>query len=381
MATRTGRLIPFTVLGAAALVVAVSSWGLYTSGASRKSREREATLAEARESGPAALEASLTVDALAVQRASATEILELSGVLEAVRTTWVASETAGRIVEVPAAEHAPVSAGDVLVRLDAALSEAEVIRAESAHGLAEAELARQQRLGKRSVASEAELDRAIAQERNSWAALLEARTRLGHSRIRAPFDGVVNSLDLDPGAFVQPGTRIAEVLDVSTVEVTVPVNDRQVGAIHPGQIARVRIDALGNDLVEGRIVRVGRAPGADTQRYPLVVALANEDATLLPGMLAFVELEVGRAVSMRVPARAVIREFELDYVFTLEVRPGSREALVRRRRVRTRPVPFRPDWVEIVKGLDDGARVAVSSLVQLREGLAVRLGDVEGPGS
>ena len=57
------------------------------------------------------------------------EIVELAGRLEPVRSTWVSAEMAGRIVSVPATEHASIAQGEVLVELDSALPRAELIRA------------------------------------------------------------------------------------------------------------------------------------------------------------------------------------------------------------------------------------------------------------
>ena len=66
------------------------------------------------------------------------------------------------------------------------------------------------------------------------------------------------------------------------------------------------------------------------------------------------------------PARALLHEFELDYVFVLE--KGNQ---ARRVRVSIRPVPFRPDRVEITRGLSDGDRVVVTAADQLRSGMHV----------
>lgn len=357
---------PLIVLCVAAALLALGVRGWYTSEGAAKARERDARLAEAQAAGPGSAAPILEVSVQVARRAADAEVVELAGVLEPVRGTWVAAEIAGRIVKVPAAEHAPIARGDVLVQLDASLPRAELIRAEASHKLAKVDLDRQERLGKRSIASEAELDRALAEERRTWAAVLEARTRLGHTRIVAPFDGLVNALDLDPGAYVQPGTQIAEVLDVSAVEVSVPMSDRQVGAISVGDVAKVRVDALGNDALEGEVVRVGGAPEAATQRYPVVVALPNPDGRFRPGMLAHVALAVGSEPSIRLPARAIIREFELDYVFVVE-----EQGVAKRVRVATRPVPFRPDQVEVRDGLPEDARVIVSAVSQLRDGMRV----------
>ena len=330
-------------------------------------------LAAARGDETKAESPAIEVDVEVARSAPRSEIVELSGELEPVRRTWVAAEIAGTIVEVPAKEYAPIAQGDLLVRLDDALPRAELIRAQASHALARSELERQERLGSRSVASQATLDAAKAEERRSYAALLEARTRLGHTRIASPFDGLVNALDLDPGAYVQPGTPIAEVLDTSMLEVTVLVGDRQVGSIAVDDRADVRVDALGNRDFTGRVVRVARAPREGTGRYPVVVALepsAGAEASSAPvpraGMLAQVRLEVGTAPAIRLPTTAVKTEFELDYVFVLDAQ--DRVSSVR---VSTRPVPFRPDRVEITEGLSDGDRVAVTVVSQLRPGLRV----------
>ncbi len=360
---------PVITLAVALVLGALALWGFRTSPGAVKARERDARLEAALEEGGGAAPATLEVEVETVRTVSTPDIVELSAVLEPVRQTWVAAEIAGRVVDVPATEYAPIREGELLVRLDDALPRAELIRAEASHRLARSELERQERLEGRSVASEAELDGARAEERRTFAAVLEARTRLAHTRIKAPFDGLVNALDLDPGAYVQPGTPIAEILDLSMLEMTVLVGDRQIGALTQGQAARVRIDAIGNAIVEGRIVRVGGAPQDGGQRYPVVVALpTSEDAAtaLRPGMLAHVQLEVGAAEAIRVPSRALIREFELDYVFVVEDRD-----IVRRVRVATRPVSFRPDRVEITSGLEQGMRIAVNGVEQLRTGLRV----------
>jgi len=357
---------PLLALSLAGLLFLGALWGFYSSDGAVKSRARDERLAAAQDAGPTEAAPTLDVETIRVSSAPSIQLVELAGVLEPIRSTWVAAETSGRVIEIGAEEHTYVSAGDLLLRLDSALPEAELIRARANHQLAKDELERQQRLGSRSVASQSELDRAQAEERRSYASLLEARTRLSHTRIEAPFDGLVNSLDLDPGAYLQPGTLIAEILDLSSIEVTVPVSDRQVGAIKVGDVASVRIDPLGNQIREGRVVRVGGAPQAETQRFPVVVELANPDGKLLPGMLAHVRLEVGEAATIRVPSGAVLKEFELDYVFVLDEANATY-----RRRVSTRPVPFRPDQLEIIEGLQEDDRIATTAISQLRDGLRV----------
>jgi len=357
---------PALVLAVALLIALASMWAFYTSDGAAKARERDARLQAALASGADALGPTLEVSVVVAKLSTSTEIVELAGVLEPVRSTWVAAEIAGRILEVPAEEHAPIVRGGLLVQIDSSLPRAELIRAEANLLLARSELERQEKLGSRSVASEAELDRAKAEERRAFAAVLEARTRLGHTRITAPFDGLVNSLDFDPGAYVQPGTPIAEILDLSQIEVTVLVGDRQVNVLRSGTQVKVRIDVLGSEPFAGRVARVAGAPQDGGQRYPVVVLLDNPANHLRPGMLAHVLFEVGTVSAIRLPRRTVLHEFELDYVFVLDENDAARRV-----RVLTRPVAFRPDQIEVREGLADGDRVVVTALEQLRVGMHV----------
>lgn len=362
----TPKRPPVLVLAVALLIALASIWGFYTSDGAAKAREREARIEEALASGDNAIGPTLEVSVVAASPSTSVEIIELAGVLEPIRSTWVAAEIAGRILEVPAEEHAPIEKAGLLVQIDSALPRAELIRAEANHLLAKSELSRQERLGSRSVASESELDRARAEERRSYAAILEARTRLEHTRITAPFDGLVNSLDFDPGAYVQPGTPIAEILDLSQIEVTVLIGDRQVNSIRAGADVRVRVDALGSERFAGRVARVAGAPQDGGHRYPVVVLLENPEQRLRPGMLAQVLFEIGGSPAMRLPTRTVLHEFELDYVFVLDEHDAARRV-----RVTTRPVPFRPDQLEVLEGLAAGDRVVVSAVEQLRDGMRV----------
>ena len=257
--------MPLVVLALAVALLVLAALGSWFSESSVAERERGRRIREAR-ARTAPVETPVPVDVFVVKRQRERARVELSGALAAVRATWVAAEISGRVVEVVAAEHARVAAGDVLLRLDGALPEANLLRARATHRLRELELERQTRLSKAAVGSAAQLDRARAEEQNARAALLEAQTQAARATIRAPFDGVVNTLALDPGAYLDRGERVAQVLDVSRLEVTVLVSDRQIGALSAGLEARVRVDALGGAEARGargaRRARAGLGHGA-----------------------------------------------------------------------------------------------------------------------
>ena len=378
----------FTVLlvAAAALVGGVLLYASSPAAVAR--REREARLEAARlgiePSRRGAAHQALTVDAMRVERRPEPVMAEIPSSLKPIRAVSIAAEVEGRVISVDAVEHAPVEAGAVLLRLDPTLleaafrrAEAALVRARASRRLAELELVRQRGLAERQIASPAELDRAEREERSSWAAvaeaeaaLSEARAWLEKTRVRAPFAGVVSWLDLEVGAYLRPGDRVAEIVDISGIEIEVGVTDRQVVALHAGDRVQVQVDVWPDEEFEGEIHRIGRAADDQTQQYPVEILLPNPEERLLPGMLGLVRLQVGaeRRV-LQVPRRAVAREFEVDYAIVLAPSAGGRRA--ERRRIATRSVPFRPDLLEVTKGLESGEWLAVSRVRELSEGQSV----------
>jgi len=402
--------VRLVVILLAAAVSAIAFVLLQTSPGARSAREAEArrSAGEDPTSGSVDQRASVptsSVDALRVDVSEARTVVDVSGVLEPVRHVVIGAEVTGRVVSIEAREHTLVQQGDLLVRLDSALLEvaverarAALLRAEATRRLAGSEVTRQRQLSRQGVASTAELDRAesedqsaAAQVAEARAALLDSETRLAKTEIRAPFTGIVSALDLEPGAYLNPGEPVAEMADLSEVEIEVGLSDREILAIADGDVARVSVEALAGRWFEGRVVHPARTADALTRKFAVAVRVPNPDGLLLPGMLGRVRFELGDARPVVwVPRRSVFREFDLDYVYVLE--PMDSEGAgngtsatvghtVRRRRVTTRPVPFRPESLEVSAGLAPGERIATSSIAELREGRVVGLRHVDATGA
>jgi membrane fusion protein (multidrug efflux system) len=339
----------------------------------------------------------VAVDGSVVRRVPSRLEVEISTTFQARREVVVGAEVSGRVTELSVEENQRVEAGDPLVRLDPALAEAAVERARAALGSARAiaELgralhARQKELAQQGVGSRTEFDQTLSEATRSAAAvaearaaLIEAETLLEKTIIRAPFSGVVSRFELEPGAYVRTGDAVAEMADLAEIEIDVGVDDRQVIALDESSPVRVAADALPGEWFEGRIASIGRVPDSATRKYRVPVRVPNDEMRLLPGMLGRVRLTFGdETPTIRVPRRAVAREYELDFVWVLEAEteaPADEPvATVQRRRVKAVPVPFRPDLVDVSSGLEEGDVVAVSNLRELSEGLRVRVTTREG---
>jgi len=140
---------------------------------------------------------------------------------------------------------------------------------------------------------------AVAEVDRAEAALDRARARLELTLIRAPFDGTVVRLDVRPGEAIGPSERSSGlvVADMSELWVRVDVPEARIRGVSLGSPARITIDALGGETLEGQVVEI--APLADRQSNTIEVAirLTAPPSGIRPNMSARVEIDLAHQES------------------------------------------------------------------------------------
>jgi len=124
------------------------------------------------------------------------------------------------------------------------------------------------------------------------AALELAQITREHAEIRAPFDGVVAQVNVDPG---DPSTTVGQpavkVVDISALHLDAQISDTDIGQVAVGQAATVRADAQPGTVYNGKVSYIApTATTIGTIRTYLVRITLDQQAGLLPGMSARVDL-------------------------------------------------------------------------------------------
>jgi len=102
-------------------------------------------------------------------------------------------------------------------------------------------------------AVEREVDAARATVEAARAALDLAEIQLGYTELKAPFDGVIVSRNIEPGEVVTPGQEVISISDLSEVDLKVFVPETEIGNVKPGQSATVKIDTFPDKTYQGRV--------------------------------------------------------------------------------------------------------------------------------
>ncbi len=339
-----------------------------------------------------------------------TAVLQASGYVTAEREATVSSEIAGLLTQVFIQEGEHVRRGQILARLDDSSQRATLAQARAQWEAAQALLAQYQA---QLAQARLDLDRdraLIGAHLVSEQALEQARTQVAvlaaqvlsqrrvaqldragvdaaqvqedYTVVRAPFSGVVVDKAAQMGEMISPifggggftQTGIATIVDMSSLEVDVDVNEAYIERVHSGQPAVAVLDAYPNWNIPAHVIAI--VPTADKSKATVRVrvALDSKSRRILPQMgvrVSFLESAAKHSAlalpagMVWVPASAVVRRGGRSVVFVIEKSRASERAVT--------PGPARGD-MQSVSGIADGASIVSSPPAQLRDGERVAIG-------
>ncbi len=335
-------------------------------------------------------------------------VLNASGYVTPRLRATVAAKITGRVREVLVDEGMPVQAGQVLARLDDSDAQRRLAAAEAEVAVALATLAelevrwenarreqaRALALLAEGIGTEQAADAAHTLAESLQAQILLARERvraaeaqvsvlrqdLDNYTIRAPFAGIAVSKDAQPGEMVSPvsaggsftRTGIATIVDMSSLEIEVDVNESYIARVAPGQRVEATLDAYPDWRLPASVRTV--IPSADRQKATVKVRISFDelDPRILPDMgvkVAFLQAQPAgegeAATRVSVPRAAVRRDGGSDVVFVLA------QGVLTRRAVRIGQ--DRGGSVEIFGGLSAGELVVTAAAGDLVDGKRARV--------
>ena len=313
-----------------------------------------------------------TVSAATAAEVALPRVIVASGSVSAWEEVPVGAETGGlTAVGVYVDEGAYVRQGQVLVKLNDALLQAQLRQQQAAVQTAEANAARDdaalgraQELKERGFLSQASLDTALANQRASranlasaQASLSETRTRLSQAEIKAPVSGLIISRSVTKGQIVAAGTELFRMVRDGRLELDAQVPETDLPALRAGQTATITSNEGVTTTGTIRIV----TPEVDAQtRLGLARITLSPGSGLKPGMFARAAIDAGAQPATVVPTGAVLYRNNKAGVFVL----GADNA------ASFRPVTVlsRRDDQTSVSGVEPGVRVVVQGAGFLSDG-------------
>ena len=264
---------------------------------------------------------------------SSASVLDASGYVTARMQATVSSKITGKVLEVFIEEGMFVEKDQILAQLDDSSVQAELNFAKTQLKEAQRVFNRTSELRKDNLASQASLDAAESQVDGLKARLDISKQIVADMQIRAPFSGVVINKAAQPGEMISPvsagggftRTGIGTIVDMSSLEVEVDVNESYINRVQPGQPAITNLNAYPNWDISSEVIAI--IPTADRNKATVKVriGLLEKDARVLPDMgakVSFLKDQIIEAPEklegVMIPSSSLIKEGNLSYVFVIK---------------------------------------------------------------
>jgi RND family efflux transporter MFP subunit len=366
------RLIVITMIGATVVTLGVA-W----------SRTRDASALASASVSTGLPAPAFAISSTAVQRQRLPERVSAVGTVMPWQELVMSAQASGlAVVEVRVDENDRVSSGELLIRLDDRILNAQISQQKALIAEAEANLvSATQKLdrGNKLIVTQAVSSQTVDDERTAVAVsqakldqmkaqLDQLVAQLAQTRITAPVDGYVSQKPVVVGSVVQPGTELVRIVRDGRLEIEAKIPEQQVALVQAGQPASFA--EAGEPEARQTRVRAAAAKVDPKTRLGLIYVTVPPGAHLKPGMFAKVAIDVADRDVLVVPEQALVWRDGRSGVFVVNAdsRVGFKEVVTKTRS---------GGLVAIESELGEGERVALSGAGFLNDGDKVRVAVAE----
>ncbi len=312
-------------------------------------------------------------------------------------TVQIKSKIPAKILRIPVQESAHVHKGELLAELEAvdyhlavknakaALKAAKLSLKEAiiAFQEAQSDWIRYRRLFEKKVIAKQKWDHmnATYQKARVFKELAEARvarakialemasTNLKHTKIYAPFDGIISRRLVDPGdrVYTMPPTVLMILMDTSRVKVVADIPEKELPYLKRGATAEMNFDALPGQTFTGSVTKILPAIDPVTRNFKIEITLPNPEDTFRAGMFVRVKIFVRKIKGLVIPRSALLKIPGTGIFYAFKVVGDSVQKVNLETGIR------QDDLVQVTKGLQLGDKVVVLGNARLKTGKKIQI--------
>jgi len=311
-------------------------------------------------------DSKIAVSVASAQMQETSGTLELVGMAEADKDVVVASKSAGEIVHINFKLGDYVNKGAVLAQVDDAYKRLAFDNAQLNYNKFKEDYERFQVLRKADAVSENQLrDMRIGFE-NATIQLETAKKQWDDTKIIAPFSGVITSKNTEAGAFVNVGTPIAGIADISRLKVLMAVSESNVYQLRKGQEVSITTNVYPDVTFKGNIANIS-PQGGGAHTFPVEIIIANsEKHPLKAGTYVNARVDMGQTTqALMIPRDAIVSSVKDPSVYVVK---GETVELVK-----INTGNDYNSYLEVISGIGEGDQVVTNGQINLSNGAKVSI--------
>ncbi|MDR1153415.1 MAG: efflux RND transporter periplasmic adaptor subunit [Bacteroidales bacterium] len=204
---------------------------------------------------------------------------------------------------------------------------------------------------------------------NAAIQLENAKKQLSNTQVLAPFSGYITRRNVEPGAFINIGAQVADIVDVSELKVALRVPESDVYALRQGQEASLTASVYPEAVYTGKVSHIG-LQGDNAHTYPVEIIVPNSrEYPLKAGTYVNVQINAVGAKNfsplLMIPRDAIVSSVKEPSVYLID------DSLARLTRITTGR--DRGEYLEVLSGLNGNDRIVTNGQINLMDGAKVSI--------
>ncbi|WPQ64113.1 efflux RND transporter periplasmic adaptor subunit [Chitinophaga sancti] len=287
-----------------------------------------------------------------------------NGNFEPVRELDYLAETSGRITKLLVDEGSVVKQGQVMAYVDGEILGTDLQSAKVNLEQLRVDKERYEAAFKTGGVTKKQVDDATLQYELAQTRYTAATRRVSDTYIKAPISGIINKKYVEQGAYLSPGNKLFDIVDVSRLKLAVSVPEIQVVTLKEGDKVNVTTNVFPEVSYEGKITFIA-AKGDNTLNYPVEMEVTNiSGKQLRAGMFGTAHFDIKNAAPMiLVPRTSFVGGVNSNQVYVFDNNTAKLRKVVAGR--------IFGDRVEIREGLNEGETVITAGQINLTDGAKV----------
>jgi len=234
---------------------------------------------------------ALTVSTVTAKPVTWTPEISAIGTVSASQGVNLSVEVAGVVKDILFNSNEHVKAGQLLLRLDDEVQQADLVAEKAQAALDQQNYQRAVELQKRQVGPESNVQQTAAAATASAAQVKKLQAVLDQKLLRAPFTGTLGIPQINPGQYLAPGDVVATLQNLDTMRADFTVPEQQLPDLKMGQ--KVRLGLTDDNLkFEGKITGIDPKVNSATRLVSVRALIANQNGQLTPGQFVQVKVEL-----------------------------------------------------------------------------------------
>ena len=295
--------------------------------------------------------------------------VDVRGSVKSRNNVLISAETPAAVKDVLVKEGQQVKKGQLLITQDGEVLKRSIKELQSSLELATTMYDRQKKLWEQNIGTEVQYLEMKNRKESLELKLATTRSQLNKTRIRAPFNGVVDMIDVRVGEMAQPGIPIIRLVSMSKMYIMADVSESFIGKFSKGQ--KVKVYFPSTDItINSTISSIGQVINANNRTFTIEIGIPSNGSKVKPNMITVLTLaDYVNKKALVIPTNIIQSDRMGKYAFKVIEEEGNTVV----RRVDIEPGITYGIETEIKQGLQGGETLVVKGSVGLAEGSIVEV--------